>query len=128
MAYANAYERLYDVMKTNFTVIKNNCEYTLGEYMAQKVESAMAKKAEKENAAKVAISSVLKSAEAVKSKATRKFPLRTLASACLSTLVVCSLVLSFGLFATQGEKEVNEIVENFEDSGEGENISFEIKQ
>jgi hypothetical protein len=128
MAYANAYERLYDVMKTSFTVIKNNNEYTLGEYMAQKAEKAIEKANQKENSVALAIRSALNPEIKEKKRSSQhQFPLKTLASACLSVMVVCSLLLSFGLFTKGSAESVPEIVESVDENEDVKTLKYDFQ-
>ena len=98
-------------MKNKFTVVNENCEYTLGEYMSMK---ANAKSAEASNLPAVrnanqnhsiaAIFSYVNDKLAVKKppvrdKVMRRFPFRTSAAAFLSAIVACALMLSYGIFA-----------------------------
>jgi len=111
MTSTNAYETLYYNMKNKFTVVNENCEYTLGEYMSMK---ANAKSAEASNLPAVrnanqnhsiaAIFSYVNDKLAVKKppvrdKVMRRFPFRTSAAAFLSAIVACALMLSYGIFA-----------------------------
>ena len=111
MTSTNAYETLYNNMKNKFTVVNENCEYTLGEYMSMK---ANAKSAEASNLPAVrnanqnhsiaAIFSYVNDKLAVKKppvrdKVMRRFPFRTSAAAFLSAIVACALMLSYGIFA-----------------------------
>lgn len=107
MNTVNAYEKLYNNMKNRFTVINDNCEYTLGEYMLMKA----GKKKEISNLPAVnnasnekAVTAFFKyvndkltvKAPPVKDKTIKSFPFRTSAAALLSAVVTCTLVLSFG--------------------------------
>lgn len=107
MNTTNVYENLYNTMKNRFTVINENCEYTLGDYMLMKA----GKKRTSSNLPAVNNASNEKAITAFfkyvndkltlktppqKDKTIRKFPLRTSAAALLSAVVTCSLVLSFG--------------------------------
>lgn len=126
MEYANAYEKLYDKMKTKFTVIKNNNEYTLGEYMAMKSQSALARKNEEKPNTRTPSSFLAylgeKMAARSQSRENHAFPLKTLASACLSLMVVSALVFSFGAVSSKGDTSpVTEIVEGTED-----NVDYDI--
>ena len=100
MAYSNSYEKLYENMKNKFTIIKNNNEYTLGEYMNMKIEIAQkSDKNDEKNNAKHSVSSFLSYISSkiskIKERGLQEFPVRSLASACLSIFVVCALVFSF---------------------------------
>jgi hypothetical protein len=108
MASTTAYDILYNHMKTNFTVVNNNCEYTLGEYMLMKAN------AKKESTNLPAVRSTegkalpniinyvndkltVKQAPQ-KDKTIRKFPFRTTVSAFVSALITCALIFSYGIF------------------------------
>jgi hypothetical protein len=122
----NVYEKLYADTKAAFTIVKNDKQYSLGEYMRMKA-GAKAASAEKKHNAGVEIASNsfsnIKSkfsSKASKTKTMKKFPLRTAASALLSAVIVCSLVLSFGSFSGKNihseaptivEPDVNEVHE-----------------
>ena len=110
MNTTNAYENLYNTMKNRFTVINENCEYTLGDYMLMKA----GKKRETANLPAVNNASNKKAITAffkyvndkltlktppVKDKTIRRFPFRTSAAALLSAVVTCTLLLSFGSVA-----------------------------
>ena len=130
MAYANAYEKLYDSMKNKFTLIKNNNEYSLGEYMAEKARAF--EKSEDDSRITSPSSIISYVSEKLNSKKDRRsgraFPVRSLASACLSLLVVSTLVLSFGLFANN--ENTTPLFESSETTGENvefETLSHEIK-
>ena len=127
MAYANAYEKLYDSMKNKFTLIKNNNEYSLGEYMTEKARAF--EKSEDITSPSSIISYVSEKLNSKKDRRSgRAFPVRSLASACLSLLVVSTLVLSFGLFANN--ENTTPLFESSETTGENvefETLSHEIK-
>lgn len=107
MTTTNAYETLYNNMKTGLTVVRPDGEYTLGDFMLMRAN-------EKKNAAIVsgkqsaenagAFSAIFSyvndkltvKAPPAKDKTLRSFPLRTTISAVLSALVACTLVLSYG--------------------------------
>ena len=116
MTCTNAYETLYNNMKTKFTVANEKDEYTLGEYMLMKAnQPASEKTATKSNlpvaknhATPVAISAFVTYVNGklavkkppVREKVIKKFPFRTSAAAFLSALVACTLMISYALFAT----------------------------
>ncbi len=103
----NVYEKLYADTKSAFTIVKNDKQYSLGEYMRMKAENKKlpAKKADNDSLSIVSKSfSYIKDKLTVKTlpskdKTIRKFPFRTTASALLSAVIVCSLALSFSLFS-----------------------------
>ena len=115
MAYTNSYDRLYENMKNRLTVIENDSEYTLGEFMSMKAEikkaDAMLPVAQRSSATKsekavaMFISYVndkltVKEPPA-KDKTIRAFPFRASASALLSAVVACTFVLSFGVIGAK---------------------------
>lgn len=130
MAYANAYEKLYDSMKNKFTLIKNNNEYTLGEYMREK--AAAFEKSEDDSRITTPSAIISYVSEKLNAKREKKsgrvFPVRSLASACLSLLVVSTLVLSFGFFrSNEGTAPLYESSENAGESVEFDTLNAEIK-
>ena len=104
----NAYERLYNNMKTRFTVVNGENECSLGEYMLIKAGK------KKESSALPVANATLRQPSAVvsfvnyindrlmvkeapaKDKVMRAFPFRTAAAAVLSALLVCTFVVSYG--------------------------------
>ena len=107
MNTANVYEDLYNNMKNRFTVVNDNCEYTLGEYMLMK---AGQKKASKLPATRTASSAdkpitaffryvndkLTLKAPPAKDKTIKRFPFRTSCAAVLSAVIACTLAVSFG--------------------------------
>ncbi len=113
----NAYDKLYNQMKNTFTVVSDNCEYTLGEYMLMKAghkkgssNLPVAKNASSENA----ISAIFRyvndkltvKVPPVKDKTIRRFPLRTACAALLSAIVVSTLIFSYGSVSMNGVSNV----------------------
>ena len=103
----NVYEKLYADTKASFTIVKNDKQYSLGEYMLMKAEKNNLPAERNINNGNNIVS---KSFSYIKEKLTvknaphkdrtiRRFPLRTTASALLSAVIVCSLALSFGAFS-----------------------------
>ena len=115
MTSTSAYETLYNNMKKHFTVISDNNEYTLGEYMSMKAEAKSeaatklpaVRSAAADNHSMTAIISyvneklTVKKAP-VKDKTMRAFPFRTSMAAALSAVVACALIFSYGIFAVNG--------------------------
>ena len=115
MTQTNNYEKLYDNMRSRFTVESDNCEYTLGEYMLMKADvkktDAALPVALRSTATKseVAVASIVSfvndkltvKAEPEKDKTIRTFPLRASASAFLSASVACAFILSFALIGVK---------------------------
>ena len=107
----NVYENLYENMKNRFTVVNNDCEYTLGEYMLEKAGM----KKEKSNLPAVRSTSsadkavvaffryvndkLTLKAPPVKDKTIKKFPFRTSLAAMLSAVIACTLMISYGTAA-----------------------------
>lgn len=112
----NNYDKLYDNMKQRFTILSENNEYTLGEYMLMK---ANAKKTEGTNLPVAVKTAVTKSETAVtsivsfvddkltikqapvKDKTIKAFPFHASASAFLTASVACAFVLSFALIGAR---------------------------
>ena len=103
----NAYETLYNNMKTRFTVVNEDCECSLGEYMLAKASKAKEPQnlpittAANEPSAVISfvnyINDKLMIKEAPqKDTVIRAFPLRTAAAALLSALLVCTFVMTYG--------------------------------
>ena len=103
------YETLYNNMKNKFTVVNDNCEYTLGAYMTMKAheknkDSALpVAKTAKQGGSLVSVFSFINDkltvkAPPVKDKTIKSFPMRTSFSAALSSIALCTFVLSFGIF------------------------------
>ena len=104
----NAYEQLYANLKNRFTVVDGKEECTLGEYMLNKNCK------EEENSALPVVTAKVHQPSAVvnivnyindklmvkeapqKDKVMRAFPLRTVAAAFLSAILVCTFVISYG--------------------------------
>ena len=105
----NAYDRLYSNMKTRFTVVNDNNEYSLGEYMLLKANK------KKEAVSLPVANATLKQLSPVRSfisyvndklmvkeapakdKVIRAFPFRTTAAAVISALLVCTFAVSYGV-------------------------------
>lgn len=104
----NAYEKLYNDMKNQFTVMSNDCKYTLGDYMSMKADAKDAK-LPAVNTADTRIAAVfsyvndkltVKKAP-VKDRTLRAFPFRTSAASLLSAMVACALIFSYGIFTVR---------------------------
>ena len=108
MNTVNAYETLYTNMKNRFTVVNDNCEYSLGEYMlmraGKKKESSNLPAARSCASSSTAISAFFKYVNdkltvkkpPVKDKIIKKFPLRTSFAALMSAVVACTLLVTYG--------------------------------
>ena len=101
-------------MKNTFTVVNDNQEYNLGDYMLMKAgvktESAALPAVRNTASNDMAVSTffkyvndklTLKSAPA-KDKTIRRFPFRTSIAAVLSALIACTLIISYGAVALRG--------------------------
>lgn len=104
----NAYEKLYNNMKTRFTVVNGDSECSLGEFMLAKAST------KKESSALPVAAATLRQPSAMvsfvnyigeklmvkeapqKDKVIRAFPFRTAAAALLSALLVCTFVITYG--------------------------------
>ena len=109
---SSCYDRLYENMKTRFTVVNDNSEYTLGDYMriqAAKKENRATAVAVRGARSDSALASIINyvsdklavKAPAQKDKTIRRFPVRASASAFLSAVAACSLVLSIGIIGAR---------------------------
>lgn len=139
----NAYERLYSNMKTRFTVVNGENEYSLGEYMLLKAGK------KKEAATLPVTNATLKQPSPVRSfvsyvndklmvkeapakdKVIRAFPFRTTAAAVISALLVCTFALSYGLaginsVTSEGNTSYISVSEDDDISSKNEN-NYEVK-
>ena len=135
----NNYDKLYENMNQRFTILSDNNEYTLGEYMlmkadVKKTESAALPVAVKTAVAKseTAMTSIVSFVDdkltikqaPVKDKTIKAFPFRASASAFLTASVACAFVLSFALIGARTlstpTPAVNEVIE----IDEGMSISY----
>ena len=118
----NAYENLYKNLKNSMTVVENSKEYNLAEYMLMQAnketvveESTILPVAAKNYAAvgEKALSAVVSFVNdkltikepPVKDKTIIAFPFRASASALLSAVACCALVLSIGIFGMSSMQE-----------------------
>ena len=114
----NAYENLYENMKNRFTVVNDNCEYTLGEYMlmkagmkkeasnlpAERTSSAVNKDTAIVTFFRYVNDKLTLKAPPVKDKTIKRFPFRTSAASLLSAVLACTLVISYGAAALSATK------------------------
>ena len=108
----NPYDALYTNLKNRLTVIKDGCEYTVGDYMLEKAGEASATalpaiRTGYDKGAVVAIVNYVNEkltvkAPPVKDKTIRHFPLRTSMSALLSAVAACVLMVSCCIYAVVG--------------------------
>ncbi len=127
-AVANPYDALYTNLKNRFTVIHDGKECTVGDFMLIK-----AGKAEKNSSALTVVSvahehntlatiadyvndKLTVKNPPVKDKTIRRFPIKTSASALLSSVAACALVMSCGIFALTGGKDASGLSLEREDS------------
>ena len=110
-SYTNSYDKLYESMKDKFTVVNENTEYTLGDYMLMKAgkkkEDSLLPVLQRSNVGKGerAVAMVVSYVSdkltikqpPVKDKTIKAFPFRASASAFLSAVVACTFMLSFVL-------------------------------
>ncbi len=126
----NVYEKLYANTKAAFTIVKNDKQYSLGEYMRMKSGNKNLAAEKKQNSAINIVSTSFSNikeklnAKAPKAKTIRKFPLRTAASALFSALIVCSLVLSFGAFSDKSVRYESPVIVEPENVESNEETSY----
>ena len=108
MNTVNAYEALYTNMKNRFTVVNDNSEYTLGEYMLMKAgkkkETSNLPAARSCESNSTAITAFFRYVNdkltvkkpPVKDKIIKKFPFRTSVAALMSAVVACTLLVTYG--------------------------------
>ena len=110
MTSINAYDTLYENLKNRFTVQNDNSECTLGEYMLAKAQkntnkSSLPVAVRDYTGGKLMLQSLvsyvnekltIKKAP-VKDKTMEAFPLRTSLASIFSALLVCTLVVTYGL-------------------------------
>ena len=122
MTTTNAYETLYNNIKNSLTIEDNNQEYNLGEYMLMKASKAKDDAANTpslpivaknyaeigERALTMVVSYVNDKLAVkeppVKDKTIIAFPFRASASALLSAVACCALVLSIGIVGMNNMK------------------------
>lgn len=111
----SSYDTLYENMKTRFTVVSGDNEYTLGDYMIMKANKkqeeaklpvAMRSTAGKGERAVAQIISFVNDKltikqPPVKDKTIRAFPFRASSAAFLSAVVACSFVLCFSIIGAR---------------------------
>ena len=110
----SVYDTLYNNMKNKFTVVSDNCEYSLGEYMLKKANEGIVSSnnsrlpACRSNSTGKIVSifsyvnkKLTVKTPPVKDKTIRAFPFRTSAAAFLSAVVACAMIFSFGIFSVR---------------------------
>lgn len=122
MTNTNAYENLYNNVKERLTIVDNNKEYNLGDYMLmqvgkEKIEATLPVEARSyagvgEKALAMVVSYVSDKLTVkeppIKDKTIRAFPFRASASALLSAVACCALVLSIGIVGMGSSKNNTE--------------------
>ena len=108
MNTVNAYEALYNNMKNRFTVVNDNNEYSLGEYMLMKAGKKketsnlpVARSCASNNTAVTAFFKYVNDKltvkkPPVKDRIIKRFPFRTSAAALMSAIVACTLLVTYG--------------------------------
>lgn len=122
----NTYEKLYNNVKERLTVVDNGQEFNLGEYMLmqarkEKNEASLPVEARTytgagERAIALMVSYVNDKLTVkeppIKDKTIRAFPFRASASALLSAVACCALVLSVAVVGMGSKKHNNEMLDN----------------
>lgn len=114
---SNPYDALYTNLKNRFTVIHDGKECTVGDFMLMKAGKATAASnlpvvtVANHNNTLATIAHFVEDKLTVKNppvkdRTIRRFPLKTSASALLSSVAACALVMSCGIFALTGNDEV----------------------
>jgi len=115
----NAFEKLYINLKNRFTVVNDDREYSLGEYMLIKAgkkkenrELPVAEAKFKQPGAVVTFVSFINDKLMVreapqKDKVMRAFPFRTAAAAVLSALLLCTFVITYSATVLNGTNQEN---------------------
>lgn len=125
MATLSNYEALYENMKNRLTVVSEDSEYTIGDYMLmqanKKKEDSLLPVAKRssvtrtERAVASAISYIsdklIIKEPPVKDKTIKAFPFRASASAFLSAVVACAFMLSFVAIGARLDSNTTEVVE-----------------
>lgn len=131
---SNPYDALYTNLKNRFTVIHDGKECTVGDFMLMKAGKA----AKSSNLPVVTVADRTGTTLAtiahfvedkltvknppVKDRTIRRFPLKTSASALLSSVAACALVMSCGIFALSGGDEVANLSAQREESSYNETV------
>ena len=137
----NPYDALYTNLKNRFTVIHDGRECTVGDFMLIKagknersssaltVVTASPERNTLATIAQFVNDKLTVKTPPVKDRTIRRFPLRTSASALLSSVAACALVMSCGIFALTGRNEVAGLSAKAEDTSiveSGENLPEDI--
>ena len=112
----NPYDSLYTNLKNRFTVVTDGRECSVGDYMRMKAgaETKSSLPIAALQAEQKALASIVSyvndkltvKVAPVKDRTIRSFPVRTSASAILSAVAACALVMSCGIFALSGGNRV----------------------
>jgi len=121
---SSVYEKLYVNMKNSYTIVEGSETYSLGSYMTMKANA----KEEVDNAMLPVIKSkgearpmaaffsyvndkLTVKKEPVKDKTIRAFPFRTSLASLVCALLVCALILSYGVFTFDSSSDMPSTVE-----------------
>ena len=133
-AVANPYDALYTNLKNRFTVIHDGKECTVGDFMLMKAGKAAASSnlpvvtvADRTGTTLATIAHFVEDKLTVKNppakdRTIRRFPLKTSASALLSSVAACALVMSCGIFALSGGDEVANLSAQREESSYNQTV------
>ena len=113
--FNSSYDTLYNNLKNRFTVVNDGRECSVGDYMRMKAGKGVAADTTlpistytEQRSLATFVSFVNErltvKTPPVKDKTIRRFPLRTSASAILSAVAACALVMSCGIFALTGAR------------------------
>jgi hypothetical protein len=114
MTSKSTYDNLYENLKNRFTVVNDNSECTLGEYMLMKANEGTKKSSlpvavQDYSASKRMLQGLVAYVNEkltikkppVKDKTMKAFPLRTSLASIFSALLVCTLVVTYGLLGSR---------------------------
>ncbi len=131
---SNPYDALYTNLKNRFTVIHDGKECTVGDFMLMKAGKAAASSnlpvvtvADRTGTTLATIAHFVEDKLTVKNppakdRTIRRFPLKTSASALLSSVAACALVMSCGIFALSGGDEVANLSAQREESSYNQTV------
>jgi hypothetical protein len=145
MTSYNAYEKLFNNMKNGLTVVNDNGEYSLGDYMLMKagkqkeISTLPAQRTDSSSQRAItALFSYVNEKLAVKEppakdKIIKSFPLRTSAAALLSAVLACTLVLTYGATAANSKDIATSLTleannEDTEANAENNAVAFEYSE
>ena len=130
---SNPYDALYTNLKNRFTVIHDGKECTVGDFMLMKAGKAASSNlpvvtvADRTGTTLATIAHFVEDKLTVKNppakdRTIRRFPLKTSASALLSSVAACALVMSCGIFALSGGDEVANLSAQREESSYNQTV------